>query len=162
MNHCIFNSKLRAFAICCLFLIIGCTGSGFSKNPSQKNQKRDFDLPVALIGPTWHLDRYWFESGWVNNFEIERINIVFLENQHINGFSGCNAFSAGYKIKEKKLLIQSILKTKKHCQSSGNIAMHAEGVFLRLLENVAFYLIDQNTLKLMDNTHKQLLIFKRK
>ncbi len=160
MNCDIFYSLQRVFVIFSLLLISACTSYGLSNDRKQDNQKTD--SPIPLIGTQWQLERYWFEDDWVSNLETERISIVFLENHHLNGFSGCNAFSAGYKLKDDRLVIQSILSTRKYCQSRGNIVMHTEGVFLRLLESVTSFVINQNTLILSNKTGKKILIFMKK
>ncbi len=158
------NIKLRQklLAICYLFLMTGCLGSGFSNNQGRNSKNYDLDIPASLVGTQWQLDRYRFEDGWISNFETERIGIVFLENHHLNGFAGCNAFSADYKHKDQKLLVQSILSTRRYCQSPGNIVMHTEGIFLSLLESVDFYSINQKTLVLGNNRGRPILFFNRK
>lgn len=144
-----------------LLLISGCAFLGLPNNQIDP-KKQALGTAIHLINTEWQLEKYRFEGNWLSNFETERIAIVFIDNHHLNGFSGCNAFSGGYKLKNKTLLISSILTTKKNCRSRGNIVMHTEGVFLGLLKRVASYNIKGNTLVLFDNSGKQVLLFKPK
>ncbi len=158
----VFNLTKKLLIVCCLFLLAGCSFFGFSDNQAQNSKKADSGTPASFFETQWQLDRYWFEDGWVSNLETERISIVFLENYHLNGFSGCNAFSASYKLRDNKLLIQSIRSTRKYCQSHGDIVMHTESLFLRLLESVDSYSINQNTLVMRNNRGQTILLFNRK
>ena len=119
------------------------------------------DKVAALRGVQWQLEAYNYRGDWVSNFETERIKIIFNHGTHLNGFSGCNVFSAEYKLRDTQINVSSILSTKKICQSRGDILMQTESHFLGLIEKIATYAVDYQTLILFNEHGKRVLVFMR-
>ncbi len=120
------------------------------------------DTSGVLREVQWQLEAFKYQGDWVSNFETERISIIFKRGIQVNGFSGCNIFSAEYKKTDNLLSVSSVLTTRKMCQSRSDIVMQTEANFLANIKKVATYTVSHETLILFNELGKRILVFKRK
>lgn len=82
-------------------------------------------------------------------------NIVFNKTDaRVNGFSGCNRFSAGYTLSETELNFLPMMSTMMACAED-----NSESAYLLALSKVAAYKIDKKALILVDDQAVVLLKF---
>lgn len=149
------------FSFVLIISVAGCAvESRFDRKiiPQTTIQKNASD---ALREVQWQLEAYKYQSNWISNFETERIRVFFKHGTHLHGFSGCNVFSAEYRLTNKLLSVSSIITTRKHCQSRGDIIMHTEANFLANIKEASTYAIDDELLILFDELGKRILVFKK-
>lgn len=105
-----------------------------------------------LINDTWKLTEF---NKQIINSDSEQPFISF-NNGKITGFLGCNDFFGSYESNNKTIKINPVARTLKMC---ANITLED-----RLNESFQFmhyYKIESNILKIYDNNHNEIAIFKR-
>lgn len=105
-----------------------------------------------LINDTWKLTEF---NKQIINSDSEQPFISF-NNGKITGFLGCNDFFGSYESNNKTIKINPVARTLKMC---ANITLED-----RLNESFQFmhyYKIESNILKIYDNNHNEIAVFKR-
>ncbi len=117
-----------------------------------------FEVPVSaeLEGTTWILNGLAERGGIVSTWIDESIEARF-ENGKVAGSSGCNQFSASYELDGESLLIGPAISTKMACE---NEVMQRETAFLSALGEVTSFVIERQTLRLLDGQGNPALIFR--
>ncbi len=87
----------------------------------------------------------------------QQVNITFKgEEQGVNGYSGCNHFSGGYKLNGSQITFLPFMSTMMACPDMDQIEMP----FLRTLDNTELYEINGGILSLVDAQSQVIMRFK--
>ncbi len=123
----------------------------------------DYDGGQLIFAPAEDLaleGRVWQSNGIVEGDGIgfqagdERITAQFVDGQ-LTGFGGCNQYSAGYELDGQALTMGPIISTKMFCEGASD----REAQYLGLLERVAGYEVDRESLRLVNADGEMLLGF---
>jgi copper homeostasis protein (lipoprotein) len=100
--------------------------------------------PYALSDRTWHLHHL---QGHTASDPIRTITVTFdLENNRVEGFSGCNRFFGGVNLDGAQLSFGMLAGTRAFCAETADL----ESTFLRTLERVTKHTVYGDTLALYD------------
>jgi heat shock protein HslJ len=106
------------------------------------------DEPAQLSDGAWQLNAFNTGNALMSNLVTERINITFTEGK-LNGFAGCNLYSAQYSISEDKIGLSPMQTTRKYCDSPNSV-METEQGYFAALKRTASYRIKGNQLTFFD------------
>ena len=107
---------------------------------------------IDLIKDTWKLTEF---NKQIINSDSEQPFISF-NNGKITGFLGCNDFFGSYELNNNKIKINPVARTLKMC---ANITL--EDRLNKSFQFMNYYKIESNILKIYDNNHNEIAIFKR-
>lgn len=114
----------------------------------------------ALVG-TWYLKLMSEQNGTA---QVQTINlemtVVFDEESHISGYSGCNYYAGMYtltgttSLDGKEIAIEPLASTRKYCIEIGT----TETTYLQILQGATSYLVNVNQeLSIMDHSGNTLV-----
>jgi copper homeostasis protein (lipoprotein) len=100
--------------------------------------------PYTLSDRTWRL--YYLQDHTASD-PIRTITVTFdLENNRVEGFSGCNSFFGGMTVDCVQLSFDMLAGTRAYCAETADM----ESAFLRTLERVTNHTVHGDTLALYD------------
>lgn len=105
-----------------------------------------------LINDTWKLTEF---NKQIINSDSEQPFISFNDGE-ITGFLGCNNFFGSYELNNNTIKINPVGRTLKMC---ANITL--EDRLNESFQFMKYYKIESNILKIYDNKHNEIAIFKR-
>ncbi|MCB9135331.1 MAG: META domain-containing protein [Anaerolineales bacterium] len=110
---------------------------------------------ATLEGSNWQLSSIVDENGATGTAVDQNIYIKFA-NGGAAGSSGCNTFTADYKLEGEKMTLTITGATRKACQEEEG---KREEQFMTALQKVAGYNIERSTLSLLDTEGNLLMSF---
>ena len=117
------------------------------------------EAAVSLDGTSWSLSSYLDNTGETVSVLPRSTTTALFQATEVSGISGCNNYSASYQVNRNKLSIGQPTTTRKVCNSPVGI-MQQEKIFLAALNSTASYKISRNSLEMIDDRGKTLLIFR--
>jgi len=99
-----------------------------------------------------------FKGEWIaTTFDTTRPpTVLFVDNERVAGFAGCNRYFASYKVSGEKISFSDIGATKMLCIKS----METEGSYLKALGEASSFKIGEGGLVLYSDG-RELLRFKK-
>lgn len=140
--------KVVVLGFLCLFLG-GCTASTQAENLQAINQMATDDEPLSVDEEPlreihWKLIGVLGKAVLYKQQDKEPYIILKLENNHLQGFGGCNIFMGSYTLEEEaKLSFSKVASTKMACPR-----MADESAFFKILTQVENYTISDGVLML--------------
>ncbi len=119
----------------------------------------EVDEPAQLSDGIWHLNAFNTGNALITNLDTEQINITFTEGK-VKGFSGCNLYSASYKINADKISFGSMKTTRELCNFPQSI-MQTEQDYFAALKRAMSYKIKANQLTLFDQFGTRVVIYSK-
>lgn len=119
----------------------------------------EVDEPAQLSDGIWQLSAFNTGNALMSNLDTDQINITFKEDQ-VNGYSGCNLYSASYKINADKISFRSIKTTREFCNFPQSI-MQSEQDYFAALKRAMSYKIKANQLTLFDQFGTRVVIYNK-
>lgn len=107
---------------------------------------------IDLTKDTWKLTE--FNKQTIDS-DSEQPFISF-NNGKITGFLGCNNFFGSYELNNNTIKINPVARTLKMC---ANITL--EDRLNKSFQFMNYYKIESNILKIYDNNHNEIAVFKR-
>lgn len=107
---------------------------------------------IDLTKDTWKLTE--FNKQTIDS-DSEQPFISF-DNGKITGFLGCNNFFGSYELNNNTIKINPVARTLKMC---ANITL--EDRLNKSFQFMSYYKIELNILKIYDNNHNEIAVFKR-
>lgn len=127
------------FVLASILLIVSCSSD--KKNPT--DAINNFDWNVTQI-------------GGISTFERTPTFQIKIENNKIEGSTGCNRFFGNISLEGHKMSVQNVGATKMACND-----MQTEIAFLKALKNVTHFEIEKDKLKLLSEDSKVLMYLKK-
>ena len=107
---------------------------------------------IDLTKDTWKLTEF---NKQIIDSDSEQPFISFNDGE-ITGFLGCNDFFGSYELNNNTIKINPVARTLKMC---ANITL--EDRLNESFQFMKYYKIESNILKIYDNKHNEIAIFKR-
>lgn len=134
----------------------GCAVDGNSSSDTTKLIESESMKPKASLANTyWKLLEIYGESAVLGDNQKEVNLITSGGENHVHGFSGCNQFSGGYKLRGDHLEFERVATTRMACIDG----MEQETLFLEALNSVKRFSIHGEKLTLYDNQNQAILQF---
>lgn len=137
-------------------------------SPQKPSQQVQTPPPVERFIPpntnagkltgTWVFDYFTNVNQDKKTLFPEKMPTINFDNRNnkCSGMAGCNNFNGTYSASAGYLkFIQPLATTRMSCNAMG------EPIFLKTLENVFAYSVEENTLSLLGNNGKALIVFKK-
>ena len=108
--------ELRRLAICSVLLAV----SGCQTPPAETDAKQSVVAAEVVMLDELPVETYWaLTSSNATGLDLAQAKAIRLNIDHarLSGDSGCNQFSAGYQVLEKRLSVGVPAATKRGCQS---------------------------------------------
>jgi len=131
----------------CVLLLLGC---------AQPHCTHDANQSATLLRGSWHVTSLQ-NSPLAANTSTPTLQFFTAQNK-ISGFSGCNRYMGSYFIKNGFLQFNKVATTMMACSKEKN---ELETRFLHALNQTLYYCIRDNTLKLSDEHHQEIMTFNR-
>jgi len=128
--------------------------------PTQQPQTTQAQVtgPQGLMGVTWYLIALNEGGSSLSIKPGTEITAFFDTQGKVNGFAGCNQYTATYEVTMNGLTIGAPASTKKSCDEPAGI-MTQETVYLTTLQGASSYSISGNTLIVNDSGGKAILTY---
>jgi len=110
---------------------------------------------MSLAGTYWILIELNGKSALLGDGKKELHMVFNAEDSRVAGFSGCNRFTGGYKLKENQIEFSHMASTRMACMES----MEQEQHFLFAIENTKQFKINDEKLFMYDADGKILFCF---
>jgi len=130
-----------------------------------KNEAGDIILsymtqkPISLTGTEWELISYNNGKEAVVSVVIgSEVTAMFTEENKMSGSGGCNNYNASYETEGKNMTVGPAMSTQMFCNEPEGV-MDQEVQYLQVLDKVSQYVIEGNTLRLMDENGARLAIY---
>jgi Heat shock protein len=117
-----------------------------------------YSLCVPLEGTPWRLISYDYGSGMVPVLNGTTVTAEFSKDQ-VAGSAGCNHYFGSYTATTSMIRIEGIGMTEMYCTAPG--VMEQEDIYLTLLGEAQGYTVREDTLQLLGDGGKVLLIYQR-
>jgi heat shock protein HslJ len=117
------------------------------------------DEPAELSDGIWQLNVFNTGNALMSNLVTDRINITLAEGK-LNGFAGCNVYSAKYNISEDKISFSPMKTTRKNCNYPESVMATEQGYFAAL-ERTASYKIKGNQLTFFDEKGTRVVVYNK-
>lgn len=111
---------------------------------------------MSLTGTYWRLIELNGKPALLGDGEKELHMVFNTEDSRVAGFSGCNRFTGGYKVKENQIEFSHMASTRMACMES----MEQEQHFLSAMEKTKQFKINCEKLFMHDADGKLLFRFK--
>ena len=113
---------------------------------------------TSLNDTNWKLASYQDAQGQVvSALPGKEATLKFADGQ-VSGTTGCNSYSAAYKVNGKNITISQAISTLMACENPQGL-MDQESAFLRALGSAATFKMTGNTLEIYDANEALLLSF---
>lgn len=117
------------------------------------------DESAQLSDGTWQLKVLNTGNALMNSLDTDRINITFSEGK-LNGFSGCNLYSATYTINADKISFSPMKTTRKYCNFPESV-MQTEQAYFAAFEKTVTYKIKGNQLTFFDQSGIRVVVYNK-
>jgi heat shock protein HslJ len=130
-------------------------GSAYQLRVTEIMEKKQvYDQPDLLGGKVWQLQSYGKQGEEQQPLEDSQITAEFnMEEQKVNGRSGCNRYFGTYKADVSKISFGPLGSTRMACEEA---LMDQEMVFLDILQSAGSYAIEERTLKVVGSDDRVL------
>ncbi len=150
--------------VCLSFFIVGCAASSIENQPNTNKiestieQKSDHNATVEEVRIQ---EVHWKLIGVMGKAVVEKANereayiILKLENNRLQGFGGCNVLIGAYQLDlGNKIAFSKVASTMMSCPRLAD-----ESAFLKVLEQVDHYTIEEGVLMLQKGKMAPLATF---
>lgn len=151
-------AALLAAVVALALLAAGCATTPGTDGRAANNTSVAVDPP--LVG-TWQLTSFLGADGGTVGAIAGTIPLVTFDREgRVSGTVGCNQFSATYTATGNQLVIGPPVSTLMYCSSPSGV-MDQEARVLALLPLAAGYTVAGDTLKLLDQSGREIMTFRR-
>jgi heat shock protein HslJ len=138
-----------------VFLILALSGC-LNLNWGKTQDISEDEVESQLLTTKWRLQSFGLVGEEKSVIPDTKVTIQFGKDNKITGSAGCNSYFTSYEIGSHNSLSFGLIgSTRMFCEG----IMEQEVQYIKALENVSTFMVDQNSLKLLYDGGRSVLTF---